>query len=215
MSQTNRAQGRQQQDGDYVRKSTMYMAVAVALVVGAFLGVQVTSLYSPAPPQEKRAVSAPSQQAQNGPANQISPDVMGRILEMEQAVLKDPNDVAAWTKLGHLYFDTDQPKKAIPAYEKSLALKPNDPDVLTDLGVMYREDHQHDRALATFEKAIAANPKHQIARFNKGIVLYFDLERKDEAMKAWRELLAINPDAKAPNGQPLKEMMQSLQQQSK
>ncbi|MBZ2172745.1 tetratricopeptide repeat protein [Nitratidesulfovibrio sp. SRB-5] len=215
MSQTNRAQGRQQQDGDYVRKSTMYMAVAVALVVGAFLGVQVTSLYSPAPVQEKRAVSAPSQQAQNGPANQISPDVMGRILEMEQAVLKDPNDVAAWTKLGHLYFDTDQPKKAIPAYEKSLALKPNDPDVLTDLGVMYREDHQHDRALATFEKAIAANPKHQIARFNKGIVLYFDLERKDDAMKAWRELLAINPDAKAPNGQPLKEMMQSLQQQSK
>lgn len=215
MSQTNRAQGRQQQDGDYVRKSTMYMAVAVALVVGAFLGVQVTSLYSPAPAQEKRAVSAPSQQAQNGPANQISPDVMGRILEMEQAVLKDPNDVAAWTKLGHLYFDTDQPKKAIPAYEKSLALKPNDPDVLTDLGVMYREDHQHDRALTTFEKAIAANPKHQIARFNKGIVLYFDLERKDDAMKAWRELLAINPDAKAPNGQPLKEMMQSLQQQSK
>ena len=215
MSQTNRAQGRQQQDGDYVRKSTMYMAVAVALVVGAFLGVQVTSLYSPAPAQEKRAVSAPSQQAQNGPANQISPDVMGRILEMEQAVLKDPNDVAAWTKLGHLYFDTDQPKKAIPAYEKALALKPNDSDVLTDLGVMYREDHQHDRALATFEKAIAANPKHQIARFNKGIVLYFDLERKDDAMKAWRELLAINPDAKAPNGQPLKEMMQSLQQQSK
>ncbi|MDR3042856.1 MAG: tetratricopeptide repeat protein [Desulfovibrio sp.] len=215
MSQTHRTQGRQQQDGDYVRKSTMYMAVAVALIVGAFLGVQVASMYSSAPAQEKRAVSAPTQQSQNGAASQISPDVMARILEMEQAVLKDPNDVAAWTKLGHLYFDTDQPKKAIPAYEKSLALKPNDPDVLTDLGVMYREDHQHDRALATFEKAIAANPKHQIARFNKGIVLYFDLERKDDAMKAWRELLAINPDAKAPNGQPLKEMIQSLQQQNK
>ncbi|HEU6438424.1 MAG TPA: tetratricopeptide repeat protein [Nitratidesulfovibrio sp.] len=215
MSQTHRAETRRQQDDAYVRKSTMYMAVAVALIVGAFLGVQVSSMYTAAPAQEKRAVSAPSQQAQNSPASQISPEIMGRILEMEQAVLKDPADVAAWTKLGHLYFDTDQPKKAIPAYEKSLALKPGDPDVLTDLGVMYREDHQHDRALATFEKAIAANPKHQIARFNKGIVLYFDLDRKDDAMKAWRELLAINPDAKAPNGQPLKEMMQSLQQQGK
>ncbi len=215
MSQTHRAQGRQQQDDAYVRKSTMYMAVAVALIVGAFLGVQGASMYTPSPAPEKRAVSAPSQQAQGGAANQIAPDVMARILEMEQAVLKDPNDVAAWTKLGHLYFDTDQPKKAIPAYEKSLALKPGDADVLTDLGVMYREDHQHDRALATFEKAIAINPKHQIARFNKGIVLYFDLERKDDALKTWRELLAINPDAKAPNGQPLKEMMQSLLQQNK
>lgn len=211
MSQTHRAQDRQQRDETHVRKSTMYMAVAVALIVGVFLGVQASSIYAPAPAQEKRVVPAPGQQAQDGVASQISPEIMGRILELEQAVLKNPGDVAAWTKLGHLYFDTHQPRKAIPAYEKSLALKPGDPDVLTDLGVMYREDHQHDRALAAFEKAIAINPGHQIAHFNKGIVLYFDLERKDEAMKTWRELLAINPDAKAPNGQPLKEMMQSLQ----
>lgn len=191
-----------------VRKSTLYMSVAVALIAGLYLGNVLTSTLGEGKPTvAKKQVSAPSgEQA----TSQVPPDVMNRILELEQAVIKNPQDASAWTHLGHLYFDTHQAKEAIRAYERSLALAPDDPDVLTDLGVMYRADHQHDRALATFDKAATINPKHEIALFNKGIVLYFDLEKKEEGLAVWRKLLGINPNAKAPDGTPLAAMVKDL-----
>lgn len=192
----------------FVRKSTFYMVVAVALVAGLYLGNVLTSTLAPGQsPVTKKQVSAPSgEQA----TSQVPPEVMNRILELEQAVIKNPQDADAWTHLGHLYFDTHQAKEAIRAYERSLALKPNDPDVITDLGVMFRADHQHDKALAAFDKAVSINPKHEIALFNKGIVLYFDMEKKDEGLAVWRKLLSTNPAAKAPDGTPLDAMIKQL-----
>lgn len=42
------------------------------------------------------------------------------------------------------------------------------------------------------------------------MVLYFNLARKDEARVAWQELLTINPNATAPGGKPLKDMVREL-----
>lgn len=192
----------------FVRKSTLYMAVAVALIGGLYLGNVLTSTLGPGQPDvSKKQVSAPTSEQTTA---QVPPEVMNRILELEQAVIKNPQDVDAWTHLGHMYFDTHQPKEAIRAYERSLALKPDDPDVITDLGVMLRADHQHDKALAAFDKAASINPKHEIALFNKGIVLYFDLEKKAEGLAVWRKLLSANPAAKAPDGTPLDAMIKQL-----
>lgn len=192
----------------YVRKSTLYMAVGVALLIGLYLGNLLTSLNGPSASEgTKRQVAAPTAQQAT---SQIPPEIEHRILDLEQAVIKNPADVDAWTHLGHLYFDTQQPKPAIRAYERSLELKPDDPDVITDLGVMFRADHQHDKALAAFEKAISLNPKHEIALFNRGIVLYFDMDKKKEGIAAWQQLLGVNPDAKAPDGTPVKKMIKEL-----
>jgi tetratricopeptide (TPR) repeat protein len=112
--------------------------------------------------------------------------------------------------LGNVYFDTNNVPKAIRAYEKSIELSPNNPNVITDLGVMYRRNGQPDKALEAFEMAIAVSPGHQQSRFNKGIVLRYDLNDRDGAVKAWEELLKINPNATAPNGQPLSEAIKNL-----
>jgi len=125
-------------------------------------------------------------------------------------VAVNPTNVNAWTQLGHVYFDTNNPPKAIRAYEKSLELNPNNPDVLTDLGVMYRRNGQPDKALATFDQAIAIAPNHEQSRFNKGIVLRYDMNDVEGARKAWEELLKINPNAVAPNGIPVSEAIKSL-----
>lgn len=200
--------GRAVTEGRYVRKTTLYISVAVALVLGAYVGNLATGLATPPRPVEKRAVATPS--APQGQQAPMASETTGRILELEQAVIKSPDDVVAWVHLGNLYFDTDQPKEAIRAYEKALTLKPAQPDVLTDLGVMYRAIHEHDKALATFDKALAANPKHQVAMFNKGIVLLHDLKRTKEAVAAWRALLAVNPDARAPDGTPVRDIIKEL-----
>ena len=69
------------------------------------------------------------------------------ILELEAKVAANPDDFASWIQLGHLYYDSDQPEKAIAAYTKSLELHSGDANLLTDLGVMYRRTKQPEKAI--------------------------------------------------------------------
>ena len=129
------------------------------------------------------------------------------IAHLERELRQHPDDVARWIALGNAYFDTRQPLKAIEAYGRALQLQPNNPDVLTDLGIMYRESGQYEQALDCFDKAVALKPAHEQARFNKGVVLLFDLHRHAEAKAAWQELLGINPGAVAPDGTSLHDLI--------
>ena len=47
--------------------------------------------------------------------------------------------------------------------------------------------------------------------FNEGVVLYYDLKRKNEALKAWQRLLAVNPAAHAPDGKAVADLIRQLQ----
>jgi tetratricopeptide (TPR) repeat protein len=132
---------------------------------------------------------------------------------MQFAVQQNPNNAEAWTQLGHAYFDTNQPVKAIEAYNKSLALIPSNPPVLTDLGVMYRRNGQPEKAIEAFDKALASTPGFEQALFNKGVVLYNDLGDLGGALQAWRELLIVNPGAMGPNGVPVEKMVDDLSKQ--
>ncbi|KPK35825.1 MAG: hypothetical protein AMK70_04625 [Nitrospira bacterium SG8_35_1] len=193
-------------ENNFVKKETMMVVALIALVVG-FLGGIFYSAIQSGPTGSVQTTSAPPQQQQQpGMSNEQA----RAILDLEQEVAVNPTNVNAWTQLGHVYFDTNNPPKAIRAYEKSLELNPNNPDVLTDLGVMYRRNGQPDKALATFDQAIAIAPNHEQSRFNKGIVLRYDMNDVEGARKAWEELLKINPNAVAPNGIPVSEAIKSL-----
>ena len=186
----------------------MLIVALVALVIG-FLGGIFYSAFQAGPTGRVQTASAPA-----GPSQQQQPNLSNEqarsILSLEQEVAVNPTNVDAWTQLGHVYFDTNNPAKAIRAYEKSLGLSPDQPDVLTDLGVMYRRNGQPEKALEVFDKAIAIDPTHQQSRFNKGVVLRYDLNDRDGAVKAWEELVKINPSAAAPNGQLVSEAIKSL-----
>ena len=195
-------------EGNFVKKETMLIVALVALVIG-FLGGIFYSAFQAGPTGSVQTASAPA-----GPSQQQQPNLSNEqarsILSLEQEVAVNPTNVDAWTQLGHVYFDTNNPAKAIRAYEKSLGLSPDQPDVLTDLGVMYRRNGQPEKALEVFDKAIAIDPTHQQSRFNKGVVLRYDLNDRDGAVKVWEDLLRINPSATAPNGQPVSEAIKSL-----
>ena len=195
-------------EGNFVKKETMLIVALVALVIG-FLGGVFYSAFQAGPTGSVQTASAPAGQSQQQQPN-LSNEQARSILSLEQEVAVNPTNVDAWTQLGHVYFDTNNPAKAIRAYEKSLGLSPDQPDVLTDLGVMYRRNGQPEKALEVFDKAIAIDPTHQQSRFNKGIVLRYDLNDRDGAVKAWEELVKINPSAAAPNGQLVSEAIKSL-----
>ncbi len=72
---------------------------------------------------------------------------------------------------------------------------------------MYRRAGQSKKAVEVFDRAIQIDPKHEISRFNKGVVLLHDLNDLEGAIKAWEELIEVNPFAMAPNGQSVDEMI--------
>jgi cytochrome c-type biogenesis protein CcmH/NrfG len=194
-------------DGNYVKKETMLIVALIALVIGFLGGVFYSALQSGTTGSVQTA-SAPPQQQQQQPG--LTSEQARTILALEKEVAANPTNADAWTQLGHIYFDSDNPAKAINAYEKSLELSPNDPNVLTDLGVMYRRSGQSEKALTAFDQAMSIAPNHEQSRFNKGIVLRYDLNDREGALKAWEELLKINPNAVAPNGMPVSEAIKEL-----
>lgn len=188
----------------YVKTESMILLLVAALALG-FVGGVVFSAY--------RLGGAATETAANGTEIPVTPqqkEMMASLIKQAEA---NPQDVNAWTQLGHLYFDMDQPAQAIDAYEKSLALDPKRPDVWTDLGVMYRRAGQPQQAIQKFDRALSIRPDHQIALFNKGIVLMHDLKDPKGALDAWEKLLAINPDAKTPGGEPLRAIVEQLKKQ--
>lgn len=198
------------QSTNTVKKETLYLVAVACLLIGFLGGIVFSVFKSPAPATQNG--SAPQQGA--GQA-QLTPEQMTAMLNLEREVAANPNNGEAWTQLGHLYFDSAQPQKAINAYTRALAINPNDPNVLTDLGVMYRSNSEPKKAIESFDKALALDPKHETARFNKGVVLLYDLKDKEGAIKSWEELVAINPLAAGPNGQSVKEILAEVKGQAK
>ncbi|MDA8141775.1 MAG: tetratricopeptide repeat protein [Desulfobacteraceae bacterium] len=187
----------------YVKTENMILIVALAVAIG-FVGGVIFSAYraSKSGPIAGPAASSAS----------VSEDQKKMLSALKERVNKNPNDLEAWTQLGHLYFDMDQPRDAIEAYEHSLKLDGNRPDVWTDLGVMYRRNEEPQKAVEKFDQALKLNPNHQIALYNKGIVLMHDLKDPKGAIAAWEALLAINPEARTPNGDLLRDIVQQLKQ---
>lgn len=185
-------------ENNTVSKSTMYIAIAISLLVGFLSGV-VYYVYN-APTNMQTAVGADT--------------VTSKIASLEQEAEQQPDNVIVWTNLGHAYFDSDQFAKAIVAYNKSLKLHPDNADVLTDLGVMYRRNSQPDKAIETFDRAIKINPQHEQSRFNKGVVLLYDLQNPAEAIKVWEELVRVNPGAVGPAGAPLTDLIKEVKEQA-
>jgi len=193
-------------DGKTVKKETMWLVASIALVVG-FIGGVVFGVYKTGSdkPVQKSMMSQPAENEQG-----VSVESATQIFKLEKTTTENPDDVAAWTSLGNLYFDTGNHKKAIMAYTKSLALNPNNANVMTDLGVMYRRSGQPKKAIESFEKAAKIDPKHETALFNKGIVLMHDLNDLDGAVHAWEELVKRNPAATSPTGQPVKDLVEKI-----
>lgn len=175
----------------------------IIFVVGFLSGVAFTVYKGGFPESTPSSTVVEQPQTQNKATGQD-------ILDKEAEVTAHPENFESWIQLGHLYYDADQPEKAIGAYTKSLELHSGDANLLTDLGVMYRRTKQPEKAIELFDKAIKMDPSHQPSRFNKGIVLMYDLNDPQKAIATWEELLAINPEAQTASGQHIHDFVDKI-----
>lgn len=176
---------------------------ALIFLLGFVTGVAFTVYKSPSLPKMAAETATPPHDEELHQA----------ILKLEAETAAKPEDHQGWIRLGNLYFDTDQPQKAIAAYEKSLALHPHDANVLTDLGVMYRKIKDPRQAIAHFEKAMEKDPRHLPSRYNKGIVLISDLGDPEGAIASWETMLKIDPQATNGSGMAISELIATVRQE--
>lgn len=173
-----------------IKKPTFILTIALTLGVGVILGIALSAYISTKGVETKKAKN---------------------LKGMETAILsklkENPKNVALLVQLGHFYFDNGMPEKAIVAYEKSLSIKPAQPNVMTDLAIMYRRANKKKKAIEVLDKVIKNYPNHQPSRFNKGIILINDFKDNKGAVKIWESLLKLNPNFRAPDGQPLKDLL--------
>ncbi len=188
-----------------VSKQTLYLSVLIVFIAGFICGVVFTVI--------KSGGSSPVAQNTSQPSAQDQQEAQA-ILNLEAEVTANPENYNAWTQLGHLYFDSNQVDKAIGAYTKSLELHSGNANIWTDLGVMYRRSGAPEKAIEAFEKAMSMDSSHAPSRFNKGIVLHFDLGKTDAAVESWMSVLAINPDYKTGNGMPLQDLIDQVKTQA-
>jgi tetratricopeptide (TPR) repeat protein len=197
-----------------VKKETLLYALFIGIVIG-FIGGVVLAVNKLTPSiAHDQTCQSPEAHAPNN-SEQLQKQAAAAIANFEAEVTAEPNNVDAWTQLGNLYFDTDQPEKAITAYTKSLGLQPDNANVMTDLGVMYRKTKQFEKAIEAFEKSHTIDPGHVPSRLNKGIVLLYDYDKPEEAIAVWEELLIIAPNAQLNNGMSLTQAIEEIRNDMK
>jgi tetratricopeptide (TPR) repeat protein len=141
---------------------------------------------------------------------QEAPSSADYIQALQQRVAENPDSQELWTELGNAHFDSDQYLKAIDAYKRSLELDPGNANVWTDMGIMYRRIGEYSKAVEAFDRAVEENPDHQMSRFNKGIVQYYDLKDRVGAFRSWDELAKMNPEFRTPDGRTIVRMIGEL-----
>ncbi len=169
-----------------MKKETIVFAV-VALIIGVMGGVIYSNW------QRDTAQPAASGGASPPAAGVPVVNYQQQITTLEGIVAREPENRNAWVQLGNNFFGSDQPIKAIEAYDKALELAPDDPNVLTDQGTMFRRVGWYDRAISNFQRAAELDPNHLQSRYNMGVVYRYDLQDFPSAVAAWESFLALNP----------------------
>jgi cytochrome c-type biogenesis protein CcmH/NrfG len=191
----------------YVKKSSAVMLAVIGVLLGIFIGNAVTMLYV-GQREQRMNVATQATPTESPVPHSADPEALA---SMENAAAADPTNADLWIKLGNFCFDHNLPARAVNAYERALELRPNEVNVWSDLGVMYRRTKQFNKAVDAFGHAASLDKTHITSRFNMGIVYLHDLNDPASALKAWKGVLAINPEAKSPTGQPVADMVRQLE----
>jgi len=196
-----------------MKKETVILVVVIAFLVGFITGATVAILKGTKGVERPLMAQKPQMPTMPPPQGPDPIEVASKIQSLKDIVKKDPRNLPAWVELGNLYFDSGQPKEAIEAYGKYLAIKPDNPDVRTDMAIMYRALGDLDRAIEEFKKAFQSDPTHVNSRYNIGIVLLHDKGDIKGAIKAWEDYLRV--DSKSERAERVRAQMENLKKMVK
>jgi tetratricopeptide (TPR) repeat protein len=203
--------------------STTAVQLTTAFIV-VFLGITILGLGAAVylylrPLAPRQMAAAPEAQA---PANQAAPapgasasqgdaalppghpkielptEARTFIDKVAKSANDNPNDVAAWVKLGTVtmraaLFDNSYYKQAAEAYAHVLKLDPENLDALRGVGDIDYDQQHYDQAAAAYEHYLKHRPKDPEVITDLG-TMYLYTNNADQAVVQYKKAIAIKPD---------------------
>ncbi len=112
--------------------------------------------------------------------------------EYEKTIQYDPNYTPAYNNLATILFDSGNKEKAIKILSDALVIDPSFVVARGNRSIFYMETNQLQLALSDLEILVSTVPGDPMFLLNKGVVLK-RLEREDEALIVYNELINIHP----------------------
>jgi tetratricopeptide (TPR) repeat protein len=97
--------------------------------------------------------------------------------------------------LGYHYLRNEHFQKSKSFFSKAIEISPGQANPYDSMGDYYVALAKYDSALICYENALKKNPKFAASKFNKGKMLE-KLNRKQEAITVYKELLRENPESR-------------------
>jgi len=174
-----------------------YTLIVICLLIGIAGGWVLRGSQSPAAPAQA-ANTAPGMVPPNM-GEQPSPQQMKLMGDTQASPLlnqlkSDPNNVELLTRVGNIYYDTQQYPTAIDYYRRVLNLQADNAGVRTDFATAIWYTGDADTAIAEFNKALSYEPNKANTLFNLGVVKWQGKMDINGAVAAWQKLLDTNPN---------------------
>lgn len=121
-------------------------------------------------------------------------DLAQATAQLRASLAQKPDDARGWALLAQAYIALGQPRQAMTALDRLLALQPDDPDAMTAWVEAAADAHPNhfidDASRARLKHALQVDPTHQRAMWLLGIS-DFQRNQFDAAAKQWRTLLPL------------------------
>ena len=108
--------------------------------------------------------------------------VKSNISKLKTAIGKSPNNYTLIYKLGMMYFQSGEYRKAIIEFQKSLKIKPDFMMALDNMATLYVLTMEYNSAIAQFDKMLLLQPENNTIYYNKSCV-YAKLGKKEKAIQ--------------------------------
>lgn len=175
-----------------------YTLAVICLLVGIAGGWFLRGSQSP-------AIAATAQSASLAPGattaanEQPTAEQMKKMADTQAAPLleqlkSDPSNADLLTRIGNIYYDTQQYPTAIEYYRQALNLQPTNASLRTDFATAIWYTGDADTAIAEFNKALSYEPNKSNTLFNLGVVKWQGKMDINGAVAAWQKLLDTNPN---------------------
>lgn len=176
-----------------------YTLIVICLLVGIAGGWFLRGSQSPAIAASAQSASLASGSAGAAANEQPTAEQMKKMADTQAAPLlaqlkSDPGNADLLTKIGNIYYDTQQYPTAIEYYRQALNLQPSNASLRTDFATAIWYTGDPDAAIAEFNKALSYEPNKSNTLFNLGVVKWQGKMDINGAVATWQKLLDTNPN---------------------
>jgi cytochrome c-type biogenesis protein CcmH/NrfG len=180
---------------------TAIMAVGILVAFGVMRQIpqREALLSSPSQPSSQpSSVQDAGQLPPGHPTIRLPKEARDFIADIERKAEANPQDLAAWDKLGDVCFraatfDSSYYPKAATAYAHVLKLDPDNLDALRGVGNIDFDQRKYDEAIAAYEHYLSGKPDDPEVRTDLGTML-LSSGSADQAVLQYRKVLATHPN---------------------